>query len=116
MWSWSSRDVIYQGNEIAFIRDGGRGDRTAFDYDSHCSGYQIHQYNYTHHNSGGQMLHMNGLSSSDIENYIPNTKINRFNISAYEPFETWCSANTKLSFVYNNVYYRSVLSTTIKKC
>ena len=112
LWSWASMDTLYQYNEVAYTRDGGSGDRVAFDFDSQCIGYQIYQYNYTHHNAGGQMLYCavgRGALYRQAA-YIGNTRIIRYNVSAFESIGAGQSGVSELTFLYNNIFYKSVAS------
>ncbi|MCL2003074.1 MAG: S-layer homology domain-containing protein [Oscillospiraceae bacterium] len=113
VWTWSSRDAMFQFNEVAFIRDGGTGDKSAFDFDSQNTGYTIYQYNYTHHNAGGQLLtcSVGREENYTMERYYLDTRIVRYNVSAYEPLAQGQSNSTTSGFLYNNVYYKSINDT-----
>ena len=109
IWGWEASNALFQHNEVAFMRDGGVGDRSAFDFDSNCTGFTVYQFNYTHHNAGGQMLYCPAGRSTGprVDGFIQDTRIVRYNISAFESISTGPSGTSELTFVYNNVYYRS---------
>lgn len=94
LWSWSSNDIIYQKNEVAYIQNKG-GDLSAWDFDLQ-NGNQTFQYNYSHSNAGGFMLTMGDTTNKNVA---------RYNISANETVQSPRGGSGHNVWYYNNVFY-----------
>jgi hypothetical protein len=75
MWPWGCDNVLYQGNEVAFLQKGNNsGDMCAWDFDWYNNNV-TYQFNYSHDNYGGQILIMPGITYHAVF---------RYNVSANE--------------------------------
>lgn len=111
LWSWSSNDIVYQKNEVAYIQNKG-GDLSAWDFDLR-NGNQIFQYNYSHGNAGGFMLTMGDTKNKNVARY--NISANElvqsprggsgFNVSYYNNVFYNCNGEIRSNNAYNNVFY-----------
>lgn len=111
MWLSSSKDVIWQYNEIYGLDNGGMNDCGAFDADGNTE-RTVFQYNYTHDNRGEAVMFCNIHWNS---NYSPTNAIGniyRYNISQNDMWGAnsshgrfWVQKGAKDSYFYNNVVY-----------
>ena len=111
MWLSSSKDVVWQYNEIYGLDNGGMNDCGAFDADGNTL-RTVFQYNYTHDNRGEAVMYCNIHWNSD---YAPTNAIGnifRYNISQNDMWGAnashgrfWVQKGAKDSYFYNNVVY-----------
>ena len=90
VWSMTNRDSTFQFNEV-FGTLYGWNDGEAWDIDI-GSNRVIYQFNYSHHNSGGVILFMSGITNG----------IFRYNVSANDGGGTRWLANNVYPFINRN--------------
>ena len=111
MWLSSSKDVIWQYNEIYGLDNGGMNDCGAFDADGNTL-RTVFQYNYTHDNRGEAVMFCNIHWNSDYEPTNAIGNIFRYNVSQNDMWganashgRLWVQKGARDSYFYNNVIY-----------
>jgi chitodextrinase len=105
IWSWASKDMTIQNNEVARVhfQSGTDNDSTAFDTDIHTYGTHVYQYNYSHENTGGFFMSMGDLRKFGGNNIL------RYNISQNDNHLHWADATVssgdqERTHIYNNTF------------